>query len=159
MPATSSLLVDKLSKDYPHFVFTADTNSHWSPVHSTVFYNPAEPNIDWILLHELSHACLDHAGYSRDIKLLQMERDAWNYAKQTLAPHYSITIDDDFIEDHLDTYRDWLHIKSTCPKCTLSGMEIAKHQYQCLSCSHHWNTNTGTQVRVQRYSANTKTPR
>lgn len=150
-----SWLVDKLSADYPQFHFTEDTTSRWSHDSATVFYNPSEPNADWTLLHELAHACLNHTGYIRDIALLQMERDAWEYAKATLAPRYEIDIDEDFIEDHLDTYRDWLHAKSTCPTCTLTGMEIAKHHYRCLGCGQAWRTNAGTQARVQRYKANT----
>lgn len=158
MPVTSSL-VAKLTQDYPRFSFSTGEKSHWSASQLTIFYNPDEPHVDWILLHELSHACLEHAGYSRDIILLQMEREAWEYARNTLAPRYNVTIDTEFIEDHLDTYRDWIHTKSTCPKCTLTGMEVTKHRYRCLNCHHQWNTNTGTQVRIQRYSTNTKTPR
>lgn len=151
MPQTT-LLVDKLRADFPAITFTEGETSHWSHTAQTVFYCPNEPQLDWILLHELAHALLQHAEYQRDIELLGMERDAWEYARKQLAPPYNIAIDPDFIEDQLDTYRDWLHTKSTCPRCTLTGMEVRKHHYRCLGCQHTWKTNRGTQVRVHRYN-------
>jgi hypothetical protein len=81
-----------------------------------------------------------------------MERDAWQHATTVLAPAYQLSIDPGFIEDHLDTYRDWLHAKSTCPACTLTGIEVSKQLYRCVGCHHTWTTNEGTQRRVQRYS-------
>lgn len=154
MPTTSSL-VAKLSHDFPNVSFVKDDLSRWSAVESTVYYNLTEPHVDWIILHELSHACLKHTQYTRDIALLAMERDAWQHAADALAPRYGITIDEDFIEDHLDTYRDWLHAKSTCPACTQNGMEYARKRYRCLACGHEWRTNNGTQTRIRRYTVNT----
>lgn len=151
MPTTSSL-VAKLVIDYPQYTFSKDSVSHWSPDKATIYYDDTDTHVEWILLHELAHACLGHRSYVRDVALVRMEREAWQYANKTLAPHYTIQIDPDFIQDHLDTYRDWIHTKSTCPQCSLTGMETAKHRYQCLSCNHQWRTNTGTQSRVTRYN-------
>lgn len=148
----TSSLVAKLTQDYPEYRFIQGPVSRWESKHTTIHYNPSEAHSDWVVLHELAHACLAHASYQRDIELLQMEREAWHYAKTSLAPRYAIEIDPEFIEDHLDTYRDWLHTKSTCPACSLNGMELAKHRYQCLACGHQWRTNAGTKTRVTRYN-------
>lgn len=150
MHSTTSL-INKLQKDFSQFSFIESDVSHWSHTKNTVFYNADDPHNDWVVLHELAHACLNHSDYRRDVELLAMERDAWHYAVTTLAPRYDITIDPDFIEDQLDTYRDWLHSKSTCPQCTLNGVETSKHRYQCLSCQHTWRTNEGKQVQIRRY--------
>lgn len=147
-----SSLVAKLRRDFAQLTFVEADVSRWSAKTQTVFFAPHSPHAEWVLLHELGHACLQHADYRRDVELLAMERDAWEYATKTLAPKYSITIEPDFIEDHLDTYRDWLHAKSTCPNCTLTGVETSKQTYHCLGCQHTWRTNKGTQTRVHRYS-------
>lgn len=152
MPSISSL-VNTLQADFSQFQFIEGDISHWSHTKNTIFYATNDPHIEWVLLHELGHACLHHADYQRDIELLAMERDAWHHATTVLAPAYDLVIDPDFIEDHLDTYRDWLHAKSTCPCCTLTGVEVQKQQYRCLGCQHTWKTNEGTQTRVYRYSA------
>lgn len=150
MQSTTSL-VRKLQTDFKQFHFTPSDISRWSHREKTVFYNADDPHYEWIILHELAHACLNHTDYRRDIELLAMERDAWHHAATVLAPRYANAIDQDFIEDHLDTYRDWLHVKSTCPYCTLTGIETSKHHYQCLGCRSTWHTNDGTQVQVRRY--------
>lgn len=150
MPAISSL-TQKLAANYPSLTFFADATAHWSAETRTVHYDAAEPHADWILLHETSHALLGHTDYMRDIDLLKIEREAWNYAVRELAPQYDITIDPEFIETQLDTYRDWLHAKSTCPTCESSGVETQKHQYTCLHCSTTWQTNTGIDVGIRRY--------
>lgn len=148
---TITSLVNKLQKDFEQFQFEPSDVSRWSRRANTVFYNEHEPHCEWVLLHELAHACLGHTDYRRDIQLLAMERDAWEYAAATLSPRYNIVIDEYFIEDHLDTYRDWIHTKSTCPHCTLTGVEKDKQRYSCLGCGHTWRTNTGTQTQVRRY--------
>lgn len=151
MAATSSLS-KKLARKYPTLSFERGDRAHWAPATRTVFYQPAEPHADWILLHETAHAVLDHQDYSLDIELLQLERDAWHHAATVLAPECDTVIDPDFIETHLDTYRDWLHTKSTCPHCHSNGVEQAKHIYLCLHCAGTWRTNTGVTTNIRRYA-------
>lgn len=150
MPAISSL-VKTLKANHPELTFRTGEFAHWSTSTQTVFYNTSEPHADWILLHETSHALLRHTEYVRDIDLLKIERQAWNYAIRTLAPRYNITIEPSFIESQLDTYRDWLHAKSTCPSCQSNGIETRKHTYSCLHCGSIWRTNAGVEVGVRRY--------
>lgn len=151
MVATSSLS-KKLASKYPHISFQPDNRAHWAPALRTVFYCPDEPHADWILLHETAHGILNHQDYSLDIELLQLERDAWHHATTVLAPDCGITIDPDFVESHLDTYRDWLHTKSTCPHCHSNGIEQSKHYYLCLHCHGTWRTNTGVTTNIRRYT-------
>ena len=150
MPAISSL-VKTLKTNHPELTFQPGEFAHWSASTQTVFYDTSELHGDWILLHETSHALLRHTEYMRDIDLLKIERQAWSYAINTLAPRYGIEIDPDFIETQIDTYRDWLHVKSTCPSCQSNGIEARKHTYTCLHCGSSWHTNTGIEVGVRRY--------
>ncbi len=147
-------LVNKIRQDYPNIDFAPSDRSFWSPSRRTIFYETDIKHADWVLLHELAHSVLNHGTYDRDISLLAIERDAWQYAKNRLGPNYNIKIDDGFIEDHLDTYRNWLHTKSTCPKCGLNGPEILKGSYQCMACGNSWQVNEARSCNVKR--TNTK---
>lgn len=151
MHATSSL-AQKLAHNYPELKFAEDPYAHWSPASRTVYYDPHEPHAEWILLHEAAHGLLSHQDYIRDIELLTMERHAWHYAAAILAPQFDITIDEEFIEHHIDTYRDWLHAKSTCPSCQSTGYEAARQRYSCLHCGVTWHTNTGIDTQIRRFA-------
>lgn len=150
MPAISSLIA-KLAASYPEITFSTGEYAYWSTSQKTVFYCPHEPHAAWVILHETAHSLLDHQDYSRDIELLRLEQEAWSYATTLLAPRFGITIDPEFIETQLDTYRDWLHSKSTCPACQSNGLEQAKHHYTCLHCQTSWHTNTGIDVEIRRF--------
>lgn len=144
------LLIPKLSADFPQFTFTASDDFSWSPETKTVLYTPNE-HADALLLHELSHGLLDHTHYSRDVELLEIESAAWERAK-LLAPAYGITITDDIAEDHLDTYREWLHARSTCPNCTATGFQVSSNGYECPACTHRWRVNEARLCALRRYS-------
>ena len=101
---SSSQLAKQLAADYPQLHFAPGEQDWWDSHSQTVFYHTTPA----ALLHELGHALLGHTSYRRDVELLAMEQAAWHKARQ-LAPHYHVTITTDTIEDHLDTYRDWLH--------------------------------------------------
>ncbi len=121
----------------------------WDPSRLCIYYNPADPLACQLILHELGHATLGHSGYTRDIQLLQMERAAWNAANE-LALQYSVDITDDTVEDHLDTYRDWIHARSLCPKCAATGVQTGPRAYQCLSCGNHWSVNEARTCGLKR---------
>jgi hypothetical protein len=146
MPSTKTLL-NKLTTDYPHFHFTESDDSYWDPSARTVFYTVDDPEQ---LLHELSHALLGHSGYTRDIELIGMERDAWEKAR-SLAPSYQVAINDDSVQDHLDTYRDWLHNRSTCPSCKATGRQTTKDTYHCDACGQDWRVNEARMCGLKRY--------
>lgn len=148
MPSITSL-VKRLRADFRQFRFVQGDTFLWSHSDNTIYYEPGESDGS-LLLHELAHAILGHADYKRDIELLSMERMAWDKVKE-LAPAYNIAIDDDFIQDNLDTYRDWLHARSTCPNCRATGLQIKKQVFNCPACQNEWRVNEARTCALRRY--------
>lgn len=144
-------LVAQLRKDYPHLTFQLGADFVWDPSDGVVYYLEEHPDATAYLLHETAHALLAHASYVADIELIAVERDAWEYARSTLAPTYGATISDDTIQDALDTYRDWLHARSTCPECSANGLQTAPGAYTCISCATTWRVNEARTCRLMRY--------
>ena len=127
----------------------------WNANERTITYAPDAPHAPAFLLHELGHALLGHADYSDDIHLLAMERAAWDKALQ-LAPEYDVAITDELIEESLDTYRDWLHARSTCKNCQAVGLQIKKNTYHCIACDNSWRVNEARTCALRRYTLNIK---
>ena len=123
-----------------HLTLTQGEMFSWDHTACAITYNPTADNAAAYLLHEYGHATLGHAGYQRDIDLLKMERAAWDVALD-IAAELSLSIDDDLIEDALDSYRDWLHARSLCPTCGATGVQAAPSGYRCLACSATWQVN------------------
>jgi hypothetical protein len=146
MPSINSLL-PKLTTDFPAIQFAAGDEFRFSPREKTVYYPTDNAPL---LLHELSHALLGHESYSRDIDLLRMERDAWEKARQ-LAPTYGVTIAEETVQDHLDSYRDWLHDRSTCPSCLATGRQTGTQSYHCDACGQDWRVNEARLCGLKRY--------
>ena len=142
-------LVTSLQNDYPMFKFVPSDKACWSPTEQKIYYT----NDSTQTLHELGHAILGHREYRQDIELLQIERAAWGKA-QELAPAYELEINDDTIEQALDTYRDWLHQRSRCPKCGQTGLQNADTlNYRCPNCQHTWRATTGKTAHIKRLPA------
>lgn len=146
---TISSLVKKLRSDHPSVTFESSTMFAWSPDTKTVHYDPSGPPAK--LLHEVGHATLDHVSYTQDIALLRMEREAWDVAAKKLSTQYDVSIPTDLIEEHLDSYREWLHARSTCPSCTANGLQIDTQLYQCSACQTTWHVNEARLCRLKRY--------
>ncbi len=144
-------LAIKLPADFPQVNFTASNRFYWSPKQQTVFFDHSKQDeaAEWALLHELSHGLLAHANYKTDFELLQLEVSAWHKAKQ-VAVNYKIIINEDHIQDCLDTYRDWLHARSTCPSCTEHGVQQTNAVYICLNCSNEWRVSNARFCRPYR---------
>ena len=155
MPSTR-LLIKKLQRDFSEYTFEPANGFWWSAAKATIFYDPKSTDRDAFTLHELSHAILQHQGYERDIELLKLERDAWKYAQETLAHRYDVTISAETVQDNLDTYRHWLHARSTCPECQTTGIQTRNSDYRCLACGHHWRVNEARLCALRRYSLQTK---
>jgi hypothetical protein len=149
MPSITSLAT-KLQTDFPRFGFVASHEFRWSPKERTIFYDQ-DSSDQASLLHELSHAILDHREYARDIELIELERDAWTYARETLAHTYDASIDSEQSEDALDTYRDWLHARSICPGCLATGLQTKKNEYKCILCTTKWRVNDARICALRRY--------
>ncbi len=150
MPSTT-LLLKQLKSNYPQFTFKKGNYFLWSPSENTIYYCDKSDNKPILLLHEISHALLGHADYNSDIQLITMEREAWDYAIK-LAISYNVTMPTDVIESIIDSYRDWIHDRSTCPNCTATGLQINKHNYQCPACNHRWRVNEARTCALRRYS-------
>ena len=146
----SLTLIDQLRNDYQHLTFEDGNDFAWQPNSQTIIFNPIDQYLSARLLHELAHAHLGHTVYSRDIDLIAMERDAWALTRSSLGPKYGITIDGGLIQSDMDTYRDWLHARATCPKCQAVGLQIQKQTYRCLSCRQQWQVNEAKMCRLRR---------
>lgn len=133
-------ILKQLRHDFPTIEFTLGESFCWSPQTRQVFYALDEtPCGPWSILHETAHALLDHTKYSLDFELLKMEVAAWEHAKE-LAGKYNVCIDEDHIQDCLDSYRDWLYKRSICPACgTKSIQQDQELRYQCFNCHSAWN--------------------
>jgi len=149
MPSIDSLL-PKLIADFPEITFLPGPRFSWSPSKKTVFYDESEPSDVALLLHELSHGLLGHQSYAKDVELLAMEASAWGKARE-LAADYKVKIDPNQREDHLDTYRDWLHDRSTCPSCQATGYQTKKDTYTCVACGQTWRVNEARLCGLKRY--------
>lgn len=127
-------LVTKLQSNYPSIIFRPATRFSFRPPH-TVHYNTSdEPHYDLLLLHELGHALCGHQHFDTHIERLKMEREAWDQAAK-LCKQFSVIYDVDFVESQLDTYRDWLHVKSKCQKCGLTRYQTGDGRYHCPYCN------------------------
>lgn len=149
-----------LRRDYPDLQYTEGDSFYWSPQSNQVFYTlEHSPVGSWAILHETAHALLGHTKYSLDFELLQMEAAAWEAAKE-IAKTYDITIDEDHIQDCLDSYRDWLYKRSICPSCgNKSVQQDNEAKYQCFNCRSTWNVASSRFCRPYRqFKVHKKSP-
>lgn len=145
-------LLSSLRAAYPALRFTPGNTFYWSPETNEVFYKtstPTEQHI-WSLLHETGHALLSHKSYKTDVELVKMEVAAWAKA-QELGKQFDVNIDEDHIQDCLDTYRDWLNARSICPSCTTKCLQLhdMKH-YRCHNCHTTWRVTPSRFCRAYR---------
>ena len=126
-------ILAKLERDFPNFKFKFGKKFLFRPP-KTIVVGPDEPFCELLLLHEVGHAILGHKNFKTDIDRLRMESEAWEKAKG-LAAIYNVEFNEDFVQGELDTYRDWLHKKSRCPKCGLTRFQDADG-YHCPRCEN-----------------------
>jgi IrrE N-terminal-like domain len=151
MSSNSKYLISNIMKDYPDLNFKVGSREHWSPKTNTITYNPNEPSDKFCcgLMHELAHSVLAHNSYGSDFELLKLESEAWALAAK-LGKKYKIDINNDHIQNCLDTYRDWLHRRSTCPNCGVHTLQKDNKHYQCHNCQAVWRVSSGRFVRPYR---------
>ncbi len=146
-------LLAKLQLHYPTIGFKPGPRFSWSPANNQVIYKLDSEKSDkvaiWSLFHELAHALLGHNAYKSDFELLSLEAAAWHKA-QELAKSHKYIISSDHIEDCLDTYRDWLYQRSTCPKCTSCSLQIDSKTYCCFNCGTTWRVSASRLCRPYR---------
>ncbi len=145
-------LLRRLQTDFPQLSFKAGDQSCWSPQTNQIIYTvESSDDIEggWALLHEVGHALLGHKTYASDFELLRLEVAAWDSAQQ-VATKYGHHIDDDHIQDCLDTYRDWLHRRCTCPTCGNKSLQENPRQYSCFNCGTKWQVSASLFCRPYR---------
>lgn len=147
-------LLSQLKKTFPEITFVAGEFFCWSPASKTVTYVlPASDRTGpWSLFHEIGHAVLDHTTYDSDMELIELEAAAWEKA-QNIALAYDVKIDSDYIQDCMDTYRDWLHQRSSCPVCESRSLQQDARQYHCHNCGQVWTVSTSRFCRPYRLKA------
>lgn len=145
-------LLFKVRADFPALTITPGERFSWSPKNREIIYKKGSLNDtanQWALLHELGHATLGHNTYKSDFELLQLEVAAWEEAV-VLAKKYQLFIDEDHIQDCLDTYRDWLHRRSTCPTCGNRSLQENAQEYACFNCGCRWHVTASRFCRPYR---------
>lgn len=145
-------LLQRIAEDYPDLSFIESAHFSWHPGKKHVSYQKARENAEhsmWALMHELGHALLGHTGYTHDIELLQLEVAAWEKARE-LASYYTLEIEEDYIQDCLDSYRDWLHMRATCPGCLGRSLQASASSYRCFNCQTEWKVSRSRLCRPYR---------
>ena len=144
-------LLESVKSDYPDISFESSEAFRWSDENRTIFYDPQSEYAVWSLLHELGHMISHHQGYSTDTRLVRMEVEAWEKAKE-LSNKYGQSIDEEYIQDCIDSYRNWQYQRSTCPQCDQTGMEKISGNYTCINCRNQWKVTPNRFCRVYRQS-------
>jgi len=142
-------IFSELKNNHPNITFQKSDHSRWSPETKTIHYKVSGKNSLWSLLHEIGHMVCDHTTYDSDIGLLRMEVAAWKQARE-IASRFNVVIDEEHIQKCLDTYRDWVYKRSSCPVCTQAGIEKELGLYSCINCPSKWKVSSARFCRPYR---------
>jgi hypothetical protein len=161
MPNSKSDLLTEVKHRFKALRFEGATTFYWSPKRQTIFYNATKLDTlrgQWALMHEVAHALLGHTDYQSDVNLVRYEVEAWQKADE-LTAEFKIPVDVEHVEDCLDTYRDWLYARSTCPTCSLNALQTNSTTYRCLNCYTTWRVSPSRFCRPYRMQGrHKKTP-
>lgn len=152
MPKITLPSISDVRADFPQFSFEEHDVFHWSPKKNCVYYNPTQlkkTDGAFQLFHEIGHALCQHQYYTSGIELLRIEVEAWEKAKE-IAKNYGLKISQQRIETCLDSYRDWLYLRSTCPTCETVALETGPNRYHCFNCLQKWSVPTSQRSRHYR---------
>ena len=133
IPSSWAVFLEQLRRDFPDYRFISGRKFAFRPPR-TIVYIASEEYSKLLILHEVGHALSGHRFFGTDVERIKMEVEAWEKAKE-LAMIYEVDVDDDLIQEELDTYRDWLHKKSRCPECGLTRFQTPDGVYHCPVCS------------------------
>ena len=107
----------------------------------TIILGPEEDHAEMLAFHELGHALSGKYDFDTEIERLKIESTAWAEGKHAYESfkkaHKELNLpawDEDFAEDQLDTYRDWLHAKSRCKSCGLTRYQDKSGAWHCPFC-------------------------
>lgn len=144
--------LEHLQQLLPDVTFKNGASFCWSPKSRTIIFPDEALAYDdgtWALIHEAGHALLGHTQYATDFELISLEVAAWEKAKE-IAKTLGVTIDANHIQDCLDTYRDWLHRRSTCPTCGSVSFQHTDSSYACHNCLAEWTVTAARFCRPYR---------
>jgi hypothetical protein len=147
-------IVSAIQAFLPEVILEQGDSFYWSPRKQIITYKVDDLGNDhglWAFLHEAAHAHLGHSTYENDVELLLLEVEAWQAAKN-IGSKLKIIIDEDHIQDCLDTYRDWLHHRSTCPTCGVVCFQDSPSSYHCHNCQNSWTVSASRFCRPYRLS-------
>lgn len=150
-------LLSKLKCLFPELVIEPGDAFYWQPHNKTIYTNFSEYSLleYWSFIHEIGHAVLLHKSFGSDFELLQLEINAWNEARE-ITKRLKLKLDESYVQDCLDEYRDWLHQRSLCPVCNLTGVQLNSTTYRCIHCLNEWGVSRAHMCRP--YRKNKKTP-
>lgn len=143
IPKNARAFLFELMNEYNQFSWQFGNRFKFrAPKTITIDQNGTYPHQYFALLtlHELGHALSNHKDYNIDVERLKAESEAWQHAKTLIKTHekwqkdYKISWDEDFAENELDSYRDWLHKKSKCKNCGLTMFQTDDKKYHCPNC-------------------------
>ncbi|MBQ2638593.1 hypothetical protein IJF91_00820 [Candidatus Saccharibacteria bacterium] len=143
LPETAYAFLSELISEFPQFNFIISSRFKWKyPKSIYIDAKTPTPPLYFYLqtLHELGHALSNHKDYKTDVRRLKMESEAWERARELIKTHenwtktYDITYNEDFVEEQLDSYRDWLHQRSKCKICGLTRFQKKSGKWLCPKC-------------------------
>ncbi|PID31175.1 hypothetical protein CSA80_03995 [Candidatus Saccharibacteria bacterium] len=156
MPANTTpkpdALLRQLQRDFPALAFVASSRFAWSSENQHISYEKerlSDVRGVWAIFHELGHALSGHTDYESDVQLLHMEIAAWEKAHE-LAARYHAPLDQNYVEDCLDSYRNWLHVRATCPTCFEQSLQTDHRTYRCHNCGTEWHVTRARLCRPYR---------
>lgn len=126
-------LIEKLRGDFPFLRFVSGKRFLFRPPRTVVVPADFSDEENLLLLHEVGHALIGLFDFDTEVERLKIEVLAWEKARE-LCGLYGVMVDDELIERELDTYRDWLHQKSRCPKCGLTRFQTPDSIWHCSKC-------------------------
>ncbi len=136
--SSNGSLLDLVGKDDDSLLWATKTEQNNYKKTDQVASEPEKSEQNYYclqLLHEIGHGLLGHRTFRTDVERVKMECAAWEKARE-LAQKYKIYYDEDFVEDELDTYREWLHHRARCKKCGATRYQDAKGRYRCPMCEN-----------------------
>lgn len=128
-------VVQKIINDFSDLNFYIGNKFMFRPPNNIFLDKKIVDNYALLLLHEIGHALSKHRDYKTYFKLLDMETEAWEKA-EILASKYGVFYDENLVQEHLDTYRDFLYTKTTCLYCGNYCLEGKNGKLFCPFCEN-----------------------
>ena len=124
--------LQQIITDFPNLIFKRGSRFTFRPP-NIIILGPKTTNYELLTLHEIGHALSNHKNYKTYLELLRMETEAWRRAKP-LAQKYQVPYNEDLVQSHLNTYRDYLYLKTTCPHCGNYCIQSSTGKLFCPFC-------------------------